>query len=116
MLSESNFTQRLLNALRSSGEFEIIFKLNDRTTSGLPDFIVWRKGIATCYEIKLIGARSAMFKPLQLETLKRIGGRYIIHDPRANLSRTFPAADYERWSETPLLDFNKLVEKIRSTA
>lgn len=55
-MTESAFTSKLLKALRSHVMLRdaVIWKLNDRTTSGIPDFVVTtREGRTTWWEVKV---------------------------------------------------------------
>jgi|SRR6266850_4298758 len=55
-MTESTFCRKLLRALRSHAALRgaVIWKLNDRTTSGIPDFVVTtREGRTTWWEVKV---------------------------------------------------------------
>jgi hypothetical protein len=114
MMTESQFTAKLLRALRATGEFEIIWKHNDRVTAGIPDFQTWRSmNWSTCCEVKLIGSPGKMFQPLQLETLKRVRGWYLIWNPRIRRGFLFRADDWKEWTKQTPLTFAEIVERIR---
>lgn len=53
-MQEAEFQSKLLRALRSHAALRdaVIWKLNDRTTRGIPDVLVFVKGIVTFFELK----------------------------------------------------------------
>ena len=53
-MSESQFTRHLLKALRSHVALRdaVIWKLNDRTTRGIPDVLISLRGVTTFFELK----------------------------------------------------------------
>jgi len=58
-VTESQFTGRLLRALRAHPALKdaVIWKLNDRTTKGIPDVLVSLRGVTTFFELKKWPAR-----------------------------------------------------------
>lgn len=55
-MTESQFCQKLLRALRAHPQLKdaVIWKLNDRTTRGIPDFVVTTaEGRTTWWEVKV---------------------------------------------------------------
>lgn len=54
-MTESAFTSKLLKALRSHVMLRdaVIWKLNDRTTSGIPDVLISLRGVTTFFELKV---------------------------------------------------------------
>ena len=116
MISESQFTQRLLRVLRQAMPEAAVWKHNDLHTAGYPDFSVTRFDVGpysktVWVEVKLVGDTGQMFKPLQVAMLEKVGGWYIVWNPQAKRGYLFRADEREQWSEAPLT-FNELVEKI----
>src|SRR5579864_2558313 len=94
---ESKWTSKLLHGDKSNRGLEQampyaeIIKFNSFGASsegGIPDFSVtcrfdqewWTKTVWV--EVKLLPATGPLFKPLQYERLKRLGGFYIIWDTK----------------------------------
>lgn len=69
-MTESQFTQRLLRELRRRMPDAVIFKHNDRTTGGIPDFSITVGGKTTWWEVKVYPNK---LSTLQMETLRRLG-------------------------------------------
>lgn len=117
MPSESRFTQRLIKALRARLSSAVILKHSDSYTSGIPDFsitnfdsgphakVVW-------IEVKLLGPPSTMFRALQVEMLRRLGGYYLIWDVNAKKAYFFSATDISASQAEEPLTFKQLVEEI----
>jgi hypothetical protein len=74
-MTESQFSAKLLRALRQRMPNAIIWKLNDRFTSGIPDAVVVYEGRATWLEMK-IGTNSVT--PIQWETLYKLKRGYVV--------------------------------------
>lgn len=75
-MTESQFTCKLLTALRSQLPEAHIIKFNDRTTGGIPDFCIVHNGVTHWFEVKVNNRNPC--EPLQWETLRRMHGHYII--------------------------------------
>jgi hypothetical protein len=88
-MTESDYTQLLLRALRQRLPRAVTFKLSDRYTAGVPDLTTTYKRCTNWYEAKKIDSRHvhegcALVKPsrdvpeLQWETLRRLGRGHLI--------------------------------------
>jgi hypothetical protein len=133
-MTESQFTSKLLRALRAAMPEATIWKHSDRFTGGIPDFSVtrWhpntgmiRTNQTSWCEVKLLRNgkhannhhKAKLFVPLQQETLKRIGGWMLIwSEPQRKgyLFRPDELGDTP-WYEVEALGFAELVERIRRT-
>lgn len=114
-MTEAHFTQRLLRALRQAMPDATIFKFNDRTTAGIPDFCICQGGKTTWCEVKLLGPPSVMFKPLQLEMLKRLHGIYVVWNPKTKAAYVAVAASCPKdFRSSYPYTFTELVEWFRS--
>jgi hypothetical protein len=71
-MTESQFTAKLLKALRSRAELKeaVIWKLNDRTTSGIPDVLISFCGVTTFFEMKKWPAVPTKVQAYYLKRLK----------------------------------------------
>jgi len=74
-LTESQFSAKLLRALRQRLPTAVIWKLNDRFTSGIPDAVVVYKGRATWIECKV---KNNPLTVIQFETLRRLHRGYLV--------------------------------------
>lgn len=103
-MNEGPFTCKLLKLLRQAMPYAVVLKHNDAMTSGIPDFSVSRAGRTIWFEVKLsTAAPKKMFEPIQVETLRRLWGRYIIYDQKERTCITFPA-EYVPFKEFSLLE------------
>jgi hypothetical protein len=113
-MNESAFTHRLIRELKKQMPEAVIVKLNDRTTAGLPDFFVSLKHRVSWFEVKLV-TNKRMLEPLQWETLRRLGGQYIIWDGREGsvncVYQKFGMQDTGHWTISTVA-FTKLVNEI----
>jgi hypothetical protein len=75
-VTESQFSSKLLRALRQRLPTAVIWKLNDHFTSGIPDAVVVYEGIATWLEFKLNDNRATK---IQWETLRMLERGWIIY-------------------------------------
>jgi hypothetical protein len=115
-MTESQFTQRLLKALRHRLPQAVILKHMNPLTAGVPDFSVTRDygkyegGVRTYWvEVKLSSGN--LFPPLQFETAKRMDAWYIIYSPLLHKAYMFKAREREGWSKTDPLSFDEMVER-----
>ena len=74
-MKESQFSRKVLNALRARRANAVVFKINDRFTSGIPDAVVVLEGIATWLEFK---CEDRKVTAIQNETLKRLKRGYVV--------------------------------------
>jgi hypothetical protein len=116
-VTESDFTRKLLKALRARMPGAVIIKHCNPLTAGVPDFSVTHEGVTTWCEVKLTTNRR-IFQPLQLEMLRRLRGYYLIWSPPLRQGYLFRADEIrplEAWiNETPYT-FDELVEQIVRT-
>lgn len=112
---ESQFTQKLLKELRARlGPGAVVAKIADGYTSGIPDFFVGLNGKDSWFEVKLTTNRR-IYEPLQMATLQKLRGDYIIWNPATKEGILQPATqsgaitDATRW-----LPFATLVDAIIS--
>ncbi len=115
---ESEFTSgKLIPELRKVFANDVvIFKHNDAITSGIPDISITKIDFVPrtlWLEVKMIDSPSKMFKPLQVETLKRLGGYYFVWDQKAKWGYLFRPEDRENWSDVCPLGIKAAAEKIR---
>lgn len=70
-MTESQFTARLLRALRAHPALRdaVIWKLNDRTTKGIPDFVIVEGSMTLWCEVKVA---SNMPDKIQMHWLKKL--------------------------------------------
>ena len=104
-MRESEFTTKLLSALRRHPVLasSVIWKLNDRTTAGIPDFLVVFNGRTTFWEVKVL--------PRQLTKLQA----YFINRLNAGAWRiafVVRVQESYHWIEDRPLEFAELVEEI----
>jgi hypothetical protein len=121
-LTEARFTARLLNDVRRARPGAVVWKIADRFTGGIPDFLVCEEGRTTFCEVKLLGApssRSKLFVPLQLEMCKRMRAWYIFWSVPLREGYLFRAdemnASYAWMNFAEPLTYAELVEQIRRT-
>ena len=74
-MTESQFSAKLLRALRQRMPNAVVWKLNDRFTSGIPDAVVVYEGMATWLEMKM---KHGPLSAIQYETLKRLKRGYVV--------------------------------------
>lgn len=116
-MTESEWTSRkLLPALRGRMPHAVVQKLNDRTTSGLPDFFVCEGGLTTFFEVKLVTNKQP-FEPIQYEYLRRLfRGHYVFADLAAQrFGLRHIVAKWPLQTEKPLvgaMNFAELVQVI----
>jgi hypothetical protein len=116
-LTESQWTSQFLKKLRAALPEAVALKHNDIATGGIPDFSVTHfeggpYARTTWVEVKIIGAPSVMFKPLQVEMLKRLGGWYLVYSPKLRRCWLFRADEREKWSEGSQMTVAETVERI----
>ena len=116
-MRESQWTQKLKKALEAALPGSVVLKHNDAITGGIPDlsitsFEAGPYARTTWIEVKLIGAPSVMFKPLQCEMLKRLGGWYCVWGPNVRRGWLFRADEREGWHTGQQYTFAELVERI----
>lgn len=72
-MTESAFTSKLLKALRAHPALRdaVIWKLNDRTTKGIPDVCIVLRGVTTWFELKVWPNRPTKIQWHYLEKLQR---------------------------------------------
>jgi hypothetical protein len=75
MSTEAQFTGSLLRELRRRMPEAVVFKFNDRFTSGIPDCSVTLDGITTWFELK-VGTNHVT--RIQWETLRRLKRGYLV--------------------------------------
>lgn len=70
-MTESQFTSKLLRALKQHPALKeaVIWKLNDRTTSGIPDVLVSQYGWTTFFELKVWPNRTTKIQQYYLAKL-----------------------------------------------
>lgn len=118
MPSESQFTSKLLRALRARMPNAVVLKHSDSFSGGIPDFSITNfdsyiaENKTVWIEVKLLGPPSVIFKPLQVEMLRRLGGYYLIWDARAKRVYFFSAACTSTTQSKKELTFKQLVEVI----
>ena len=122
-MTESQFTQKLLRALREAMFGSTIIKHCNPLTAGVPDFTVTRESDfqsarTTWCEVKLIGRKSngsgkGMFTPLQFEMAKRLNAWYCVWNEKTKRGYLFLAREAASWQDSPELTFAELVEKMR---
>lgn len=116
-MTEAEFTSRkLLPALREAMPNAVCLKHCDLMSGGIPDLSVTRFDTGpyartVWAEVKLTNRPGVMFKPLQVEMLKRLGGWYVVWNPRMRWAYLFRADELEKWSDHPLT-FEALIEKM----
>lgn len=112
-MSESQFTSRLIRALRAALPGAFVRKLSDRYTAGLPDFFVVFDGRTTWFEVKLAGGRIA---PLQRETLRLMRRAWFVvwdkNARRGKLMRPMPKCSREPFEISFSVPFSDLVERV----
>lgn len=74
-MTESQFSAKLLRALRTALPNAVIFKISDRFTSGIPDFVAIHEGLATWFELKVKNNKPTL---IQWETLRRLRRGYLV--------------------------------------
>jgi hypothetical protein len=78
-VTESQFTGRLLIALRQALPGGEVIKHSDRYSTGIPDFSVSYGGRTEWFEVKLANNRRP-YEPIQLARLQRLHGWYVIYN------------------------------------
>jgi hypothetical protein len=133
-VTESQFTQKLLKALRARLPQAVIIKFNDQRTSGIPDVVIVNEGRATWLEVKNFDQVKDIFShhpligpsldiplhkvpALQWETLRRLKrGCLVVKGPGhwcAVLHIANTRGSVRRWQAAclPFSDFvNKLID------
>jgi hypothetical protein len=121
-MTESQFTQRLLRALRQALPDAVVIKHINPMTAGVPDFSVTRydsDNHTTWCEVKLIGrphtgsAKQGVFMPLQFEMAKRLNAWYCVWNATTKNGYLFLAREAASWTDGPELTFAELVERMR---
>lgn len=111
LIKETAWTSDFLNGRKGKGGLRQlmpnceIIKFNSYgglVEGGIPDFCVVQTGYAPYshaiwIEVKVVPSKNQMFKPLQLERLKRLGGWYLVWNTVSSNGRLFPADKYEHW-------------------
>lgn len=120
MPKETQFKSRLIKALKVALPNAEIVNMNaygGMVEKGIPDFTVtrfdtgpWSKTVWV--ETKVLPSKNQMFKPIQLERLKRLGGWYVVWHTDNMYAWMFRADEYEYWSDGEVYDFDELVGRI----
>lgn len=112
-MTEAEFTYKLTSKLRKLLPEATVFKHADGYTAGIPDFSLTIHGRTSWVEVKLI-TNKKIFEPLQLATLKRLGGWYIVWDPHQRLAWLFRADEEPEHAmyHSDALIFKELCDKI----
>lgn len=105
-MTESQWTAKLLKALRAHPAMKNcwIQKFNDRTSSGIPDFVVARGRVSIYYEVKLWPSKPTK---LQAWTLKKLGDGGALITVKGREHFVTPIAPY-----IGAMDFDQLVQEI----
>jgi hypothetical protein len=74
-MTESQFSAKLLRALRQRMPSAVVWKLSDRFVTGMPDAVVIYDGIASWFEFK-VGVNQVT--KIQIETLARLKRGYLL--------------------------------------
>ena len=108
MPTESQFTARLLRALRAHPALRdaVIWKHNDRTTRGIPDFSMTINGRTTWWEIKVGDNRLTKIQKYFIERLQPVA--FVVRCKCGSLHFLNETA--------PSMDFGFLVDQIVSRA
>lgn len=112
-MTESQFSSKLLRALRAAMPQAVIFKISDRFTSGIPDFVVIHEGLATWFELKVKNNKPTL---IQWETLRRLRRGYLVKwhaGYGAYLHVVTSMNEASKFVEGPFV-FSKLIEHIVS--
>lgn len=117
---EGRWTTQFLKKLRRSMPDAEIIKLNSiggMSEGGLPDFFVNRFTIGpysgtVFFEVKLLPASGPLFKPLQYQRLKKLGGWYLIWDTKDKRGWMFRADERESWHTGPKFTQSEIVDRI----
>jgi hypothetical protein len=108
-MTEAQWTYKLTAALRKADPNAVVIKLADAYTAGIPDFFITIRGVTTFFEVKLT-TNKEIFRPIQLQTLQRLGrGAYIVWDVAAKRGDLFWALNQDY---TPYFNFKELVEQV----
>ena len=102
--SEATLTQKLLAAMGQLPDAEA-FKINDRSTAGIPDCVVTWNGFTTWFEVKYANPK---FKRRELQhlTLRRLyrankqRARYVVYDAVMNKVYIVAPKDLENWRQS----------------
>lgn len=117
---EGRWTAQFLKNLRQAMPDAEVIKFNSyggMSEGGIPDFMVSRFDMGpysrTVFcEVKLLPASGPLFKPLQYERLKKLGGWYLIWDTTKRTGRLFPAQEHSDWSMGERYTQKELIERI----
>ena len=124
-MTETNFTSRLLRGLRRELPGAWIQKFNSfggMVAGGIPDFCVATTERTRWFEVKLAGRKMFAGKnaKLQWETLRRIGGRYVVWNVALKSGYVFAPREWgshETCSENTFVNtFDGLVAEIVAIA
>lgn len=80
-MTEAQLTYRLTRMLRLRLPQATVFKHADGFTAGMPDVSISWEGHTVWVEVKLLNNKK-LFEPLQLETLRRLRGWYLVWDTK----------------------------------
>lgn len=116
-MRESEWTLKLVKVLRAALPNSVVLKHNDAITGGIPDLSITSfeggpYARTTWIEVKMLGAPSVMFKPLQMEMLRRMGGWYVVWSPKLRKGWLFRADEREGWHTGQQYTFQELVDAV----
>lgn len=119
-MKESTWTCAFLHDLRKALPEAEVIKFNSygaAVEGGIPDFSVTRFDVGpysktVWCEVKVLPSQNKMFKPLQLERLKRLGGWYLVWHLTNRRGWLFRADESENWSEGATYTRQELIDRI----
>lgn len=117
---EGRWTAQFLKKLRQAMPDAEVIKFNSyggMSEGGIPDFMVSRFDLGpytktVWVEVKILPSHNRMFKPLQYERLKRLGGWYLVWHTEDRKGWLFRADECALWSEGPRYTQKELIERI----
>lgn len=121
-MSESTWTQAFLKDLRREMPKAEIIKNNSyggMVEGGIPDVVICVRdqGRATSrtgwIEVKILPSKNQMFKPLQLERLRRMGGWYLVWHTVEKRGWLFRADEAHCWADGPRHTREELLQTVR---
>lgn len=120
-MTETNFTSRLLRGLRRELPGAWVQKFNSfggMVAGGIPDFCVATTERTSWFEVKLAGRKMFAGKnaKLQWETLRRIGGRYVVWNVALKSGYVFAPGEWGSRVVNSAKAFDGLVAEIVAIA
>lgn len=79
-MTETQLKNKVLAMIKKEFPNCFVWKINDKTTSGIPDLLVILRGIITFIELKVPGGKTSKIQDYQIQRIMMAGGRAYMAD------------------------------------